>query len=491
MASGKHFPRIVIAVVLTVLILGALCWWWLGPVAHALVTLAYSHWWLIFALVIIGAGLYAADEWCSIVPAIACAGIAFVVALGSTAAASYVTDRAYLKSVRVEGDAGSLSFEERAPWDVADQVSSRNLGATTGNQREPKTYLATEGVWTASVERRGFATGYEAVQVMRIPLKGAVSAKDVSFCKFNDKADRKLSGIWPNNSLDALIARRTGLTVTWDKDDAYAICDGDTPRIVVPLTKTVGFPYPHKAYGGTAVYDGRSGELTVTDDPKVPGPSYPMSLMARQRSALRSTGSWWDMVFDRAGWRTTMGDEDDPNGANRSEITLATTGGKGEYVTPLTMPGSSNSIVALATGASTPTVKAGGLNALTVGKYSTPRQANSAVAQSITGDILEGYKATGLKVFEVTPAKDGTWTASIGKAQTVLYRATIARDGTIRLDGDEDGENGTNDDSKPSLGDIESDSDDLSSMNAGQIRERIQRLLDELSRRAEDTGETR
>ncbi|WP_336659449.1 DUF11 domain-containing protein [Leucobacter sp. USHLN153] len=110
-----------------------------------------------------------------------------------------------------------------------------------------------------------------------------------------------------------------------------------------------------------------------------------------------------------------------------------------DYVTPLNPRGTSASIVGIGTITGS-TMEAGELNNYTVYRYpkGETRQANSAVADTITGSVLDGYKASGLTVFEVVPAADGNWVASIGKAQSILYRASIAPDGTIvLLEGDE------------------------------------------------------
>lgn len=80
-------------------------------------------------------------------------------------------------------------------------------------------------------------------------------------------------------------------------------------------------------------------------------------------------------------------------------------------------------------------LKSGSLKPYTIYEYADGRSraANSAVASAITGDILGGYKSSGLAVFEVIPAENGSWTATVGKDQTILYRAEINPEGYITL----------------------------------------------------------
>lgn len=90
---------------------------------------------------------------------------------------------------------------------------------------------------------------------------------------------------------------------------------------------------------GLALYDGRTGKLTITTDTTaVPGPSYPLSIAARQREATAAVGSFTDWWFERSGWDAS---EDGANAGNESEFTLQYRDGSGSsaYVTPLTPQG--------------------------------------------------------------------------------------------------------------------------------------------------------
>lgn len=342
--------------------------------------------------------------------------------------------------VSTSNDAAKLSFTERVPFDVANAVSDRSLGDTLGNSTGHVKAVPMSNEYTTSVIRRGVFQGYESVQTMKLPLYGAANTNnDVTFCKYSESAQLRLGGMGLNNNMEMRIYQQTSLSTLIDSSDAIAICAAkDEPVLYVPLTKLDGGMFPHRVPGGVAIYNGKTGELKVENDVQnAPVPVYPMSLAADQREALSAGQGFADWLFNRAGFETTSKDKDDPNAGNNTEFAMkaADDEKKGSYVTPLTPRGSSSSIVGISTIDSN-TVASGKLNALNIHRYedNKTRDANSTVSATIVSTVLEGYKANGLTVFEVVPAKDGTWTASIGKNQSILYRANIAADGhTVTL----------------------------------------------------------
>jgi hypothetical protein len=374
----------------------------------------------------------------------------------------YFSKRGLLEdsNVQTTESAGELSFKERAAWDVATQVSNRWLGNTTGESTGTVKSLSGSGEWTVSVVKRGIGQGYESVQSMKLPLYGEAKQSDIKFCKYSAKADRRLGGFWWWNALGMEISKVSPLNTIYDRDDAFASCESDHPVLYVPLKKNVGFPYTHSAPAGVVIYDGITGEVTYHADYKnVKYPVYPQSVAADQREALKASGSYWDYLFGRSGYEDTSGDNGDPNGANRNEFNLSYMKGGSAYVSPLTPRGSSTSIVAISTLGNN-TITYGKLAPITVNKFADDksRQANSSVEASITAGALSGYKAAGLTVFEIVPSSDGNWTASIGKSQSILYRATITLDGDITLK-DKDG-NVVNADNESAGNDDSGSSDD-------------------------------
>lgn len=342
--------------------------------------------------------------------------------------------------ISTTADAASLSFTERVPFDVADAVSDRSLGDTLGNSTGTVKAIPMSNEYTTSVIRRGMFQGYESVQTMKLPMYGAANTNnDVTFCKYSENAQLRLGGMGLNNNMEMRIYQQTSPSTLLNSSDAIAFCKAkDEPVLYVPLTKLDGGLFPHRVPGGVAIYNGKTGELKIENDVRnAPVPVYPMSLAADQREALVAGDGLMDFIFKRAGFETTSKDKDDPNAGNNTEFSMktATSDGKGLYVTPLTPRGSSSSIIGLSTIDSN-NVENGKLNPLGIHRYeeNKTRDANSTVSATIVSTVLEGYKANGLTVFEVVPAKDGSWTASIGKNQSILYRANIGVDGhTVTL----------------------------------------------------------
>lgn len=387
---------------------------------------------------------------------------------------------------------GELSFRERAPFDVAAATSKRTLGETTGDvsgKVRSITAAGENGEYTTSVVRRGLFQGYESTQTLAPPLYGTAGAKDVTFCDFDPRAKLRFGGVWPVNNLQTAIYHRTPLGTHANQDDAFAVCVDDVPYIYAPLTRQQGFAVTTRVPAGVAIYNGKSGELTVERDYDGELPAYPQSVATAQRESTVASGSLADYWFKRVGWEDTGKDGSDPNGVNRAEFGLASADGdKQLYVTPLNPRGSSSSIVGLGVVDATHH-RAGELNDYAVHLYpkGEARQANSAVADSITGGVLQGYQASGLTVFEVVPASDGSWSATIGKKQSILYRASIAVDGTITLR-DANGNQVGGTVSVSSDGEVEREvataDTDLGSMTDAELRALAHQIVDELAERS-------
>lgn len=363
---------------------------------------------------------------------------------------SYLGAKGMLNSTEVttETDAAELSFNERVPYDVAQAVSDRSLGDTSGNSTGSVKSIPETGEYTTSVIRRGMFQGYESVQTMKLPEYGAANTNSaVKFCKYDENAKLRIGGMGLNNNLTMKVYMKTSPSTKLDPEDAVAICVADgkdsagkdiyTPMLYAPLTRLEGFFSPHRVPAGVAVYNGRTGELKIEENiENSPVAVYPVSIAKEQRESLAAEDQFTDYLFKRAGFDDTSKDGDDPNKGNNTEFAMKSSDSDDTvFVTPLTPRGSSSSIVGLSTIDSN-TVKSGTLNPMMIHRYEegTTRDANSTIAATIISTTLEGYKANGLSVFEVVPSTDGTWTASIGKDQSILYRAHIAADGhTVTL----------------------------------------------------------
>lgn len=377
--------------------------------------------------------------------------------------------------------AEDLSFDTRAPFDVATATSNRTLGDTNGDSTGDVKANPANETFSVSIKKRGIGKGYESVQSMNIPQFGSPKSGDVTFCEYSDDANLRLGGMLPSNSMSRALAFKTGLNVGWDSSDAIAVCiDENHPVLYIPLKKSTGFLGVHDMPAGVAIYDGKTGELTVEKDVKSTAgdtPIYAQSLARDQRVSANTSTGFADWLFRRTGFETTD-KGDDPNSGNATEFAMQKEDGSVVYVTPVTPRGSSSSIVGLTTVDST-SVTYGELNPLVVNRYESSRKATSTVAANIIGDTLSGYKASGLTVFEVAPGPDGTWVASIGRDQSILYRASIDADGNITLiDGD---------DAKPSDDDkVKAKADKpLEDMSNEELKDLGDQILEELANRSD------
>lgn len=447
---------------------------------------------LILAVIAVVGIAFGDDRIPVVVVVIAVAGFAvYVTSIGYFRAQSYNASMS-----TVEGDVAN--YNDRVPYDVAVSTASRNLQNVTGSIGSPR-FLAdadADGQWNTLVTRKGFAVGYESVQVSNIPIYGVGQSKDVSFCDFPANAKLRWGGAMWWNSLSRALYWKVSPSVSADSESVYSYCDGDDAVVVIPLYQTTGFFVTHKVPFGVATYeDGVVHVITDADDiADIPGSTYPQMVAAEQRSALSATGSFLDHVFDRSGYYAS----DDDGGAvdgynNPSEIQLANGGGGVDFVTPLTPPGSSRSIVGLAV-VNAKMTDPGELNPMVVHTYAngSTRSANSAVSDNIKSQYstLSDW-ANGMDVYEIVPGVDGDWVASIGKQQSVVYRATITQDGVITLHsatgtvGASSGGDGADADADGEDSDLGSVSTgvDVSTLSKSELVELIKEATEELASR--------
>ncbi|MEV6685021.1 hypothetical protein AB0N28_06725 [Streptomyces sp. NPDC051130] len=192
---------------------------------------------------------------------------------------AYLQDRAYMQDVRIVSEPVP-ELAPRAPYLVGKAQAGPHLGDVTGEISDV-TYLPDADRFATLVERRGWLAGYEVGLVQEIPLGG--NSRNQQRCSFDvERADARISG-WFGHNLGRKISARERW-VRFEASDAYVTCSGDTPIVVVPLKRQTGILVVTERPAGVALYDGRTGKLTITDDTaSVPGPSYPLSLASRQR----------------------------------------------------------------------------------------------------------------------------------------------------------------------------------------------------------------
>ncbi|OKK22022.1 hypothetical protein AMK16_01935 [Streptomyces sp. CB00455] len=334
---------------------------------------------------------------------------------------SYLQDRAYMDGVRIVSDPVP-ELTARAPYVVGKAQAAPHLGDVTGEISDI-TYLPDSDRFATLVERRGWLAGYEVGLVQDVPLGG--NGRSQQRCAFDvDVADARIGGWFGHNLGRKISAQRRW--VRFEPGDVYVTCRGDTPVVVVPLKRQTGILVVTERPAGLALYDGRTGKLTITadtadtaDTSSVPGPSYPLSIAARQREATAAVGGVADWWFERSGWDAS---QDGANEGNESEFALQYRDGSGRsaYVTPLTPQGEASSVVAVAT---VPTRhRGGGLAPMTVHRLTPTWSSPKAIVALIKAEYRDVCCYNDDRVFEVVPTGGSTWTATVGSEQNIRYR---------------------------------------------------------------------
>lgn len=513
-AMKRFFGDIIFVLVIFVPPLALFVWLWGAQFFHATILFAWGQAsWLV--PLVIAAVLFISGIRYEHGGKIALSVLSFLVMVGAMIATPYQKSSNYFDaSVTIEEvEADELSFRDRAPYDIATAVSPRNLGSSNG---DPTGILKSipavndHGMYSTSVVRREMFAGYERTQFMEVPLFGEIRNDDVTFCDWSDDANFRFGGWLPTNNLKRAILWNAPMGSSVSQEDAIAVCEEQDeghpiPMLYVPITTLQGVFFPTEVPGGVAIYNGSTGEITVETSYDGDLPLYPSSIATKQRQSTQTMINYWDYTFmHAAGWEDTSVDEHDPNGENRSEFNMASEDGDTSYiVTPLTPRGNNSSISALGA-VEGGTFTRGELNQYTVNTYKEGehRPANSSVASTIKENILGGFQAQGLTVFEVVPGQDGKWVATVGGDQSINYRAEVHTNGDVYLynaNGELIGQSGVGDAPAENTPDEtpgeNGETLDEPTMNLGkpldemtskELREAANSILDELERRAAD-----
>ena len=417
--------------------------------------------------------------------------------VGTMVAPYHMAKGYYEASTTTIANSVAPSYSERAPYDLAVRTSDKSLMNITGDSQVTKS-LADEGEsgeWNTLVVERGVFKGYEAVQNMNLPLYGTSQNSNVKFCEFSETATLRDHGAMPHNNLSRAIFNKVPLNVGYEESDFYSYCnDANEPVVVVPLKQIDGFFFPTwKAYG-VAVYNGQSGVLDVVTDAgkilELPGPTYPASLAASQRNSLIANGTWWEMVGERVSGFVAASDNTEVNlrFADNSDT---------EYVTSLMPRGSSTSIVAVSH-VSASMKFPGAYNPLIVAAFSPEnvRPANSTLADDLKTrySYMPDMANDTIGIFEITSGKDGGWIASLGREQSVNYRAYISpagdkielkdRNGTLIAQGSATGGTAANGESNGEEPSVTLTPTGVSTLSNDELNTLGKAVMEELAKRA-------
>lgn len=494
-------PAMLLLAVPVVVVLGWLGWLWGIQFFHGLVILWMSNAAflvpLTICLALAGVMYFLTRNW--VAPGFfVVLGIIAGVALSGFVAPYQVARHYYEDSTTTKTDSTPPSYAERAPAEVATLTSNNALMDITGDSVLTRS-LADEGdngEWNTLVVERGMFKGYEVVQNLSAPLFGTAQNKDVKFCEFSDDAKLRDGGAVPSNNLARSIWLKVPLTVGYNSGDIYSYCNDDNePVVVVPLVKVSGFMFTTWKPYGLATYNGSTGDLEILKDAdaikEIPGQVYPLSLAEEQRESLIANGTWWEMYGEKVSGFVAA--------TENPEVNLRRTGGDStDFVTPLMPRGSSTSLVATSH-VSSSTMVPGEYNMLTVSKYpqENVRPANSTLIDELKTrySYMPDMANDTIKVFEITAGKEGGWVVSLGREQSVNYRAYVSpsgdkvelydRSGTLIAQGGATSGSGEEDaPSEDSAGSVEWSGSNVSGLSTEELNQLGRSVMDELAQRS-------
>lgn len=433
--------------------------------------------------------------------ALAALTLAVVGGAYSFAVHPYLVAQSFTKDTQTSEE--TTSYADRAPWIVAHNYAQRDQGDVIGDRgavhyvpsvQDAKAKAGDgtgEGTsrYTVLVRERGVlgTGGYEAVQTLTMPTTGTIPASASSYCEVPDSMSKRLETNFPWHSLAWSIYAKAPLT-HFNHEDAYGYCVDDQPVIVVPLWDYQGFWAVTKRPAGAAIYRESGLEILTPEEliaQGIEGPTYPRSLAERQRVSINAGGTlmqWWGSKY---GYDLTDLDEEDSNADNPAEFTLVSPQGADlSYVSPLTPRGSSQSITALSV---IPAQQVRAEREPVVVNVSTDLPATSTLETAIKESSVAGDNSwttrwsAGMRVYEILPARDGHWAASIGQGQAVSYRADIAPDGRVTVVNAETGQSSSGASQSESVT-LES-GQPLAEMTEAELLDLIQQAVSELEKR--------
>lgn len=396
---------------------------------------------LLLTIVVVGFTMYAFTELDMGITAIAgtLAAVLIAAGIGCQLRLSYGRHSDYMEHVALVQT--QTSYEDRAPWVVAEALASRSQGDEVG-ERGAIHHVPAPGNaasrYSVIIDGKDLLrnTGYVGVREYNLSKVGATSTSAEATCTFPTERGMREDSFWFTRSLQRYLHLRHPFT-HYDADDMYGYCDHGSPIIVMPLWKYQGWITVTKAADGAVVYDAAGPHIYSPEElvaHKIEGPTMPRSLASTYLDALDGMGSFSDFMSDRGGYDTTTKDSHDANEGNAVLLSLVDTNGALSWVTPLTPRGSSQSLTAILVYPAQQGTANGVRIETSVNLPATSTLENTIRQTSVAGDSEWVARwAAGMKVYEVVPTKDGHWVASVGLGQVVNYRVDITPDGQVTV----------------------------------------------------------
>ena len=437
--GSTEATAVLVFVLVVVLALGALAVF--DPLTRARVLILLGYWWIPVAIVVVMGIVAAAASRVSAGAAVALGLIGVVGAVGFMGLRSWNTTT-YYADLSADATAADMSFKARVPHSIADSSATSSQGGVTGEAVGTK-HLPGSETYTTLVERKGLmGPGYIAMISQRFDASGATvdqvrTDSGVQGCEFDKAAHHRIGGLFTNSLERVVTGHSAALRV--DDGDVWAFCDGDTPKVIVPVTRIAGVMDRHHVPAGVVVYDGKTGESEWKREVasgELPGPVVGIFYSEQINSTMdhRDREGFVSVLFNQTGYTDDLKDSgDDPNGDN-SSLAIADADGKPVYASSMTRVASSTSVEFLQV-IDASQVKAGQAPKMTFHKLDQPRESNAVLADKVrdTHNNLDAWKVAGTRVQEIAPGPDGDWIASIGSDRTTFYRVAVHADGSMDL----------------------------------------------------------
>lgn len=253
--------------------------------------------------------------------------------------------------------------------------------------------------------------------------------------------DRAFDGERGNN-LRNLLAE-TYPNMRWNESDVWGFCDGDEPIVVIPMIKPIIYKdRTVNTAGGIVTVRGENGKTKLEHISNVkpgefPGPVYPASLVVQQREELKWAAGRKNFNPDRGNFGFDPASSKAQAG-NVSEYLLRNAKtGRLEWVTPLTLRGSSSELFVVYAITPADVIDDGQLNRLTmyVLAKDDPRAINidnlEADARNYLATNAGTFISNGGKLIEFTPVDGDIWRAFGELNGRVVYRLDISANAEI------------------------------------------------------------
>lgn len=301
--------------------------------------------------------------------------------------------------------------------------------------------------------------------------------------------DTSFNGTHGSNLRDLLAHRFPDLR--YDDEDIWGYCDGEAPKVVVPVVRQVG--YRHRTLlrpAGVVIISGRDGKTdldhrTTVGKDDLPGPAYPISMVIKQRelsawAAGKSPDDEGGFGFELTG----AGTQQDNIGVYQL---LSKDDGRRYWVSPLRARGSDSEQLVAYSVTPADTVTAGTYNTQRIyvlddgdNRITALTRLENRIKAVLTSD--PSFYPAGGRVIEFLPLDGGTWQAYGELNGQVKYVFTVPVDESKPVTvnnlqtGSQPGTSPTNDSVSPCA--------DFSKATREQLRECAFRALEEDRRRA-------